>query len=198
MSAPVLSGSSVLSGLRVPAQLPVNDWLLHDHRALRDQASAALDRRRTAYPALVEKQAMTPADAASDIAAWELLAGEWDWICAGPGTANRAPPPSWTIAARIEAVQLALERTGNALRAAPRDADLQHQCDLYRAMLCHLSLHDSGCQRSHHFARLNHLLRARACGAEQVLCATCERRADDPATIGCTSADCGLKHKEAA
>lgn len=34
--------------------------------------------------------------------------------------------------------------------------------------------------------------------AQIPMCATCERRAEDPSITSCTRTDCGLRHKEAA
>lgn len=184
--------SAIASGIGfvVPVQMPEDAALLGDHPALLALAQAALARRRAAYPDLVSAGKMPEADAKADVAAWELLAAEWDWICTGNGEA----PPRWTLHDRIDAVDLAIERTSAALAAAPMRGgereSLRHLRDLYRAMHHHLALAGFGGQRCHHFARINHALRARAIG--QVLCATCERRSDDPATIGCTRTDCGL------
>ena len=196
----LLSATASGTGFVVPGEFPEHRHLLDDHAALRTLAQAALDRRRAAYPALVSAGKMIEADAAADVAAWQHLVAEWDWICTGPTPANPTPPPSWTLHDRIDAVELAIERTSAALASAPARGgereNLRHQRDLYRAMHHHLALAGFGGQCCHYFARLNHELRARANG--QVLCATCERRADDPATIGCTRTDCGLKQKEAA
>lgn len=180
-----------------PGPAPAVLDLLNDHLALLACARAALDRRRETYPGLVEKQAMSPADAASDIAAWELIVAEWRWITTAEGSA----PPSWTRHDRIDAVDLALQRTAAALASRPTDAALLHQQDLYRAIRWHLTVQFLGEQRSHWLAETNHRLRARQCartGAQTALCATCERRAEDPATAACTRTDCGLIRKEAA
>lgn len=209
-----------------PGPAPSDLDLLNDHVALLANAQAALDRRRATYPGLVEKQAMSPADAASDIAAWELIAAEWHWIRTGEGSA----PASWTRHDRIDAVDLALQRTAAALANTPNDAALLHQQDLYRAIRWHLTVQFLGVQRSHWLAELNHALRARA-NAEAAhrrhgaappgqgeqrehqsgaptkthpliaspICAACDRRAEDTATQACTRTDCGLgQRKEAA
>lgn len=183
----------------VPGEYPVDTALLGNHPLLLDLAQAALARRRDAYPALVGSGKMPEAEAAADIAAWTLLAAEWAWICSATGQHGQQPP-RWTLFDRIDAVELAIERTSAALAAAPtrggqRDL-LHHQRDLYRAMHHHLALAQHGGQRSHNLAQFNHLLRARAQGL--LLCSTCERRQDDPATIVCTRTDCGIKQREAA
>lgn len=184
----------------VPGQLPEDIHLLGDHAALRAQAQAALARRTAAYPALVSAGKMPEAEAATDISAWQAITAEWDWIC----TAAGAAPPSWTLHDRIDAVELAIERTSAALASAParsRD-ELRHQRDCYRAMHYHLALAQHGGQRSQFYAGLNHQLRARASAAAlpsySPVCATCERRREDPATIGCTQTNWGLQQKDAA
>lgn len=144
-----------------PGPPPTDLDLLRDNAALLAMAETALAKRRAAYPALVEKQALSPADAAADIAAWELLVGEYQWICSRAGEAG-ACPPSWTRHDRIDAVDLALQRTARALTSNPGDPDLLHQRDLYRALNWHLTDQSRGPQHSHWLANLNHQLHLRA------------------------------------
>lgn len=200
MTAAAANGALAPGFRLIPgAQQPADPDLLFDHAAIRAAADAALDRRRKAYPALVEKQAMTASEAAEDIAAWQALADEWRWICTGEGEA----PSSLTLFDRIEAADRALSRTASALTNAPRDEALRLQQGLYHALRWHLSLHFRGEQRSHFIARLNHQLRALAATSGQIeqqvaLCGTCELRREDPATHACTRTDCGLQQKDAA
>lgn len=183
-----------------PGPPPTDLDLLRDNAALLAMAETALAKRRAAYPALVEKQALSPADAAADIGAWELLVGEYQWICSRAGESG-ACPPSWTRHDRIDAVNLAMDRTERVLTSNPGDPDLLHQRDLYRALNWHLTDQSRGTQHSHWLASLNHQLRARANAplTANPLCSACDRRAEDPATQACTRTDCGLgQRKEAA
>ena len=172
--------------------LPGGDALPADRDALRDwpdileAAEAALARRREAYPAMVEKGGMTGEEAEADIAAWNLLAAEWRFIVHGTGEL----PPSYTLFARIAAVDLAIERACNARSRRSRDAGLARQQDLYTAMRWHLSRLDAGGQLIHRLARLTHQMR----GA-MAHCAICDRRREDAARTACTRTDCGLPHR---
>ncbi len=70
------------------------------------EATAALWRRRDSYPQLVNTGKMDKADAAQDIAAWEAIAADWDWICTGLGE----PAGRDTLEIRVEALDTALFR----------------------------------------------------------------------------------------
>ena len=174
-----------------PAQqlLPGHDAPLTDPDAIRDHAAilaaaqAAHDRRAEAYPALVERGQLDAAEAAADIAAWAALVAEWRWIITGRG----APPASWTLFDRIDAVDRAADRARLALSRNRRNAELQRQLDLYLAMRWHLSRLRWGDPEVHFMASVGHAHRAAL-----VACPTCERRREDPRTASCTRTDCGL------
>lgn len=163
----------------------------NDYPALLEQAEAALDRRRDAYPGMVASGQIDQQAATADIAAWEWISAEWRWIITGEGEA----PPSWTLFDRIAALDLALDRVGQQRSRKPRDKDLERQQALILAMRWHLSRLQGWTPLVHTLAALTHQLRARAA---LPLCTTCERRSTDPAVIACTRTDCGLKQKDAA
>ena len=159
-----------------------------DHLAILAACRAALARRTEAYPGLISTGKLEAETAQADIAAWQHLVAEWNWICTGQGS----PPPSWTLFDRIEAIDLAIERAGAALARNPRDAELQRQANLLEAMRWHLSRLRWGWLPSIHFlAQLTHELRASV-----ATCPTCELRPEDPATRACTRRDCGLTQPE--
>lgn len=135
------------------------DWPLYawDYDAFLEQAKSALQRRRDGYPKLIEKGAMHQADADEDIAAWELIEAEWQWVVDGSGT---LPPPA-TLDDRLAAVDLALERVGTELRRGNRAHDVFRQSHLLQAMRWHMErLHD-GAPAVHRYARMTREARAR-------------------------------------
>lgn len=158
---------------------------VRDHADILAAAEAAHDRRVEAYPALVERGQLAADDAAADIAAWAALVAEWRWIITG----RDAPPPSFTLFDRIDAVDRAIERARLALARNRRNADLQRQLDLYLAMRWHLSRLRWGDPEIHFMASIGHAHRATLAA-----CPTCERRREDPRTNSCTRTDCGLPH----
>lgn len=163
--------------------LPSDPAILRDYHDMAAAAEAALARRTEAYPAMVARSAMTDQDAASDIAAWTALAAEWRWIDSGTGAA----PCRTTLFARIDALDLALERTATAAMRNPRDEALRHQQDIYTAMRWHLSRLDCGVPEVHHRAALTHELRAAF-----AVCPTCDRSNGDPARVACIRTDCAM------
>lgn len=132
---------------------PLYAW---DYDALLEQARTALQRRREGYPKLIEREVMTEADAADDIAAWELLAAEWQWIAHGTGML----PAPHTLDQRLGAIDLALERVGTELRRGNRGHDVYRQSHLLQAMRWHLERLKDGAPAVHHFTRLTRLMRA--------------------------------------
>jgi len=179
---PVLAPLRLLPGHDAPL---TNPDAIRDHAAILAAAQAAHDRRAEAYPALVERGQLAPDDAAADIAAWAALVAEWHWINTGRG----APPASWTLFDRIDAVDRAADRARLALSRNRRNADLQRQLDLYLAMRWHLSRLRWGDPEVHFMASIGHAYRATLAA-----CPTCERRREDPRTASCTRTDCGLPH----
>lgn len=139
---------------------PLYAW---DYAALLEQAQTALARRRTGYPKLVERGAMEQADADADIAAWALLADEWQWIVDGTGTL----PARHTLDQRLGAVDLAVERVGTELRRGNRGHDVFRQSHLLQAMRWHLERLKDGAPAVHHYAALTRAVRAAAAPAQQ-------------------------------
>jgi len=134
------------------------DWPLYawDYDAFLDQAKTALQRRRDGYPKLIEKGAMNADDAAEDIAAWELIAAEWQWVVDGTG---QLPPPA-SLDQRLAAIDLALERVGTELRRGNRPHDVFRQAHLLQAMRWQMERVHEGAPAVHHYARLNRDIRA--------------------------------------
>lgn len=138
---------------------PLYAW---DYDAFLAQARTALARRREGYPRLVEKGAMTAAEAAEDIAAWEAIEAEWQWIVDGSGT---LPPPA-TLDQRLGAIDLALERVGTELRRGNRQHDVFRQSHLLQAMRWHLERIEQGAPAVHRYARLTREVRGH-CAVER-------------------------------
>jgi hypothetical protein len=69
------------------------------------EANQALWRRKDGYPALVAAGAMSAEEADQEIAAWQAIASDWDWICTGLGQ----PGSEETLPARIKALDKALQ-----------------------------------------------------------------------------------------
>ena len=139
---------------------PLYAW---DYDALLDQARTALDRRRTGYPKRVEIGLIEQADADADIAAWALLAGEWQWIVDGTGTL----PGRGTWDMRLGAVDLALERVGTELRKGNRAHDVYRQSHLLQAMRWHLERLKDGAPAVHYFAALTRAVRTGLANEQQ-------------------------------
>ncbi len=158
------NGEVLVAG--VPAALegwpdaPLYAW---DYDAFLDQAKSALQRRRDGYPKLIEKGAMDAGDAAEDIAAWELIEAEWQWIETGTG---QLPPPA-SLDQRLAAIDLALERVGTELRRGNRAHDVFRQAHLLQAMRWHLERIEDGVPAVHRYARLTLELRAELLGERQ-------------------------------
>ncbi len=70
------------------------------------EANQALWRRKDAYPARVTAGKMSAEDAAQEIATWQEIANDWDWICTGLGT----PASKDSLPERINALDTAIER----------------------------------------------------------------------------------------
>lgn len=137
---------------------PSDRHCINDYPAILAQAQQALARRKEAYPQLVAKGQMPSEEATRDVASWEMLVAEWTWIITGEG----APPPSFTLFDRIDAVELALERVGTSLRRRSRDATLLEQRDLITAMRWHLTHLRYGVPGCHFWAELTHQCRKAA------------------------------------
>ena len=77
-----------------------------DWAGMAREATAALWRRKDSYPNLIANGKMDKAEAEADIAAWQEIANDWDWICTGMGDHAHKD----TLTARIEAIDLAIFR----------------------------------------------------------------------------------------
>lgn len=132
---------------------PLYAW---NYDALLEQAQSALQRRRDGYPKLVERQIMSQSDADDDIAAWQLLTAEWQWIVDGTGDL----PARHTLDQRFGAIDLALERVGTELRRGNRGHDVYRQSHLLQAMRWHLERLKDGAPAVHYFAQLTRAVSA--------------------------------------
>jgi len=130
--------------------------------ALWGQCRVALARRERTYPAMIAAYRIDQAEADADVAAWRLLAAEWEWICTGEG----APPPSGTLPARKRAAELALTRVGEELRRGRRSAENEIQQLLIQAIAWHLARTRFGAPAVHFCAALNHGFEAQRKGTE--------------------------------
>lgn len=81
---------------------------IENYEDIADEAQRALDRRREAYPALVERGRILADEAAADIAAWEIIAADWRYIADGTGAPLERPGES--VVARTAAIDTALDR----------------------------------------------------------------------------------------
>ena len=129
---------------------------IHDHAALLEQCQQSLDSRVKSYPAMIANRKIDRDDAEADITAWQQLVAEWTWICTGTG----APPPSYTIADRIMAVDLSLQRISQRFDQGAQGHDLYRQAHLVQALRWHLQFTDLGTPVVHHTARLTRAARA--------------------------------------
>lgn len=174
--------------------------LVDEHPALLAQAREALARRQQAYPALIAKGEVTEQLAQADIAGWHNLVQEWDWIVSGSGEA----PHPLTLRGRVAAVDLALDRIEAELGrsgggvAGGRRTDLLRQQALNQALRWHLGQLKFDAPAVHFWAECTRQARQRAGARALEICGTCDRRAADPVTTGCTRTDCGLTARIAA
>lgn len=177
---------------------PVSDApaSVNDYPDLLAQARAAIERREQAYPQMIAKGEITPADASADLQGWQAIEREWDWVTTGTGD----PPAPETRESRLASVALALARIDVELGrgGASRRADLLHQQDLNLSLRWHLTHLRHGAPAIHFWASLTHKLRTRALRIGQGQCGTCGRQGSGPEASTCTRADCGLPHEDSA
>jgi hypothetical protein len=163
----------------------------HEWAALLAQCRHALDRRRNAYPAMIKSGLIQPDLAARDIAAWELLVTEWQWIVYGSGR----PPPLNTINDRIAAIDLAMIRVRKEIDRGNAPHDLYRQAHLIQALHWHLVHQIHGEPRVHSMARLNHRFRA---DEQARYCEPCDRWLGGKIPNPCTRTNCGHPERIAA
>ena len=163
----------------------------HEHEALLVQCRTMLERRLAQYPAMIERGAITREEAKADIAAWRRLVAEWEWIEGGVGL----PPLSYSLPARIAAVNLAMVRVDQELARGNRGYDILRQSHLIEALRWHLLNIVEGEPMIHRCARFNH--KARAAQGKR-WCAACDRWQTDPERSACTSPRCTMPRERAA
>lgn len=145
------------------ADYRADDWpdfplYAFQYEELLEHCSAALAARRDSYPGLVERGVITERDAADDISGWELIVEEWRWICTGDGR----PPAAGSLPLRRTAVDLALERVGQAFSRGLRQHDLYRQAHFNMALRWHLNRLKGGVPAVHALAAFSRELRAEA------------------------------------
>ena len=86
---------------------------LDRYAPLADEAAAAVQRRETQYPALIEAGKLLADQAAQEIRVWRAIAADWRWVA----TLERVDAPPATLAEKVEALE---ESTGRAERAMRR------------------------------------------------------------------------------
>ncbi len=168
-------------------------YFADDYPDLLAHAQSALDRRVAAYPQMIAKDQIASDVASIDIQAWRLIVGEWQWIITGQNSQGAGEaPPSHTLAQRLAAIDLALERiaTDAARPASPaRRAELTRQQHLNMALRWHLTRSKFGAPTVHFYASLTHQCRGDV--LQNGFCGTCERRLDNPEIARCIRIDCG-------
>ncbi len=173
-------------GYCLPTGLPTPIFR-HDWEALLAQARQAVDRRVAAYPEMIRTGVIASDVAARDIAAWQQIVAEWQWII----TAQGALPPAESLPARRAAVELAAERIELELKRGKRTLAILEQQQLVMALQWHLAELKHGAPAIHFWAELNHRMHGRIAA-----CPSCDRRADSPDVRSCTRADCGLPDRQ--
>ena len=163
----------------------------HDWATLLAHCRTALQRRRDAYPKMIERRLIDTDVATRDIAAWEMLVSEWRWIVSGQGKA----PPRETINERIAAVDLAMIRLRHELDNGRRNHDLYRQAHLIQALNWHLVHQLHGEPRVYGIARVNHTIRH---GQNAHYCELCDRWLGGVLTNDCTRTNCGHPDRIAA
>ncbi len=152
-----------------------NEWAAIAHEAV-----LALARREAAYPVAVDNGQIDKDVAAADIAAWQAIVDDWNWISAGPAEpvsgkdfaahfAALEARATETIDARIAALDTAIDRFFVKYDQADRHASpgqigaMRGQVTLLAAMRCwaecevHLPAH----KQARFFASIGHEFRAR-------------------------------------
>lgn len=152
-----------------------NEWAPIAHEAV-----LALARRQAGYPTAVDNGQIDKDVAAADIAAWQAIVDDWNWISAGPAepVSGRDFPAHFaqieansaqTINARIDALDTAIDRFFVKYDQADRHASpgqigaMRGQVTLLAAMRCwaecevHLPPH----KQARFFASIGHEFRAR-------------------------------------
>lgn len=152
-----------------------NEWAAIAHEAV-----LALARREAHYPTAVDNGQIEKPVAAADIAAWQAIVDDWNWISAGPAepvSGGDFPAhfdaivtqAATTINARIVALDTAIDRFFIKYDQAERTAAPMHigamrgQVTLLAAMRCwaecevHLPAH----KQARFFASIGHEFRAR-------------------------------------
>jgi hypothetical protein len=109
--------------------------LRDNHAKIARQAAKMAADRAQKYPAMLARGTISPSQAASDIAIWNLIAADWRWIATGEGE----PAPMETLTARREAINQSLV---NIAAIVARDGDftpaLNFTAHLIIAMCWHL------------------------------------------------------------
>lgn len=163
----------------------------HDWTTLLEQCQTALQRRRDAYPRMIERRLIEDAVATRDIAAWEMLVAEWRWIISGQGKS----PAASTLNERLAAIDLAMIRVRKEIDHGRASHDLYRQAHLIAALRWHLVHHIHGEPRIYGTARVNHTIRndqgARWCDA-------CDRWVGGKLIVDCTRSNCGQPERIAA
>lgn len=183
---PILIASGPDHTPRIDAPLYAHDW-----GALLKQCRAALQRRRDAYPKMIERGLIQPDVAARDIAAWELLTAEWHWIVSGEGKA----PPVATINDRMAAIDLAMIRVRHEIDKGHANHDLYRQAHLIQALHYNMVHQEHGEPRIHSLARVNHHIRTQQ-GARY--CEGCDRWQGGKLPATCIRTNCAIREAIAA
>lgn len=148
--------------------------------AIAHEAVMALMRRQESYPTAIDNGQIDKDEAAADIAAWQAIVDDWNWISAGPAQpvsgadfsdhfASIVTAAANTLGARIAALDTAIERFFVKYDHADRVATPMHigamrgQVTLLAAMRCwaECEVHCPITKQARFFASIGHEFRAR-------------------------------------
>lgn len=147
--------------------------------AIAHEAVMALTRRQESYPTAIDNGQIDKDEAVADIAAWQAIVDDWNWISAGPAEpvpghafaahyADIVTRAATSIDARILALDTAIERFFVKYDHADRVASPMHigamrgQITLLAAMRCwaECEVHWPSTKQARFFASIGHEFRA--------------------------------------
>ena len=153
-----------------------NEWAAMAHEAV-----MALTRRQESYPTAVDNGHIEKDVANTDIAAWQAIVDDWNWISAGPAEqvsgsefpahfAALEAKAFQTINARIDALDTAIDRFftkydhADSRHASPGQiGEMRRQVTLLASMRCwaECEVHLPPPKQARFFASIGHEFRAR-------------------------------------
>lgn len=92
---------------------------LDRYTELAEEAAAAVARRETQYPALVETGKLSAEQAAQETRVWRAIAADWHWVV----TLERRDTEPVTLVEKVAALEESVRRAERAMRKAFAAAD---------------------------------------------------------------------------